>query len=329
MGSSSLARAVVGIFAFTVLLFLFSGFISSALLDAPSLRTVLLLGSFVIIASFGQGIVILLGGLDLSIGSIITLGGVLLGAWVPETNQNITWAIPAILLIGAVFGAFNGFGVAVLGVPAFIMTLATGIIVESLILEFTQGAPAANSAPSLIAAVSNTYWLGIPILVWCIVPFILAAALVQDLSSFGRAVHGLGSNAKAARIAGLRSNWLTISCYAISGFCAALCGCVLLGFVGAPTLSMGDPYTIDSVAAVVVGGSSILGGSGIFLGTVGGALFLGVLSNDMTALGMSAGWRTMIQGAIIISALIVFGALQRGSGTGQLRLLLANLRVKN
>ena len=227
-------------------------------MSAPSLRTVLLLGAFVIIAAFGQGIVVLLGGLDLSIGSVITLGGVLLGALVPESNQNISWAIPAILFIGAGIGVFNGFGVAVLRIPAFIMTLATGIIVQSMIFEFTQGAPAANNAPSWIAAFSNSYWLGLPILVWCILPFIAGAAVFQDLSSLGRALHGVGSNAKAARTAGLRSTWLTVMCYAISGFCGALCGCVLLGFVGSPTLSMGDPYTIGSIAAVVVGGSSIL-----------------------------------------------------------------------
>jgi ribose transport system permease protein len=312
MGNASLTRAVIGVFAATAVIFLLSGRIESGLLSVPSLRTVLLLGSFVIVVAFGQGLVILLGGLDLSIGSVITLGGVLLGAWVPESNQNIAWALPTILLVGSTVGVCNGLGVAVLRIPAFIMTLATGIIVQSMVLEFTQGAPAANNAPSLITVFSNSYWFGLPILVWCLLPFIGAATLFQDMSVFGRSVHAVGSNAKAARIAGLRLNWLMIACYGLSGFCAALCGCLLLGFVGSPTLSMGDPYTIDSIAAVVVGGSSILGGLGSFLGTVGGALFLGVLSNDMTAFGMSAGWRTLIQGAIIIGALLLFGALQRG-----------------
>lgn len=310
MKSTLVSRNVLGVFAITLFLFLASGLIEPALLGAPSVRTVLLLSSFVVLVSFGQGLVILSGGLDLSVGSIITLGGVLLGAWVPESNAHLARAIPAILAIGCGIGIVNGIGVATLRIPAFVMTLAMGIIIQSVVLALTQGAPAANSAPGLIAALSNHYILQIPLLVWSMFLFVVLAAVVQDMSTLGRAVHALGANPRAARIAGLHSNWLIIACYALSGTSAALCGLVLLGFVGAPTLSMGDPYTIESVAAVVVGGSSILGGSGYFLGTVGGALFLGVLSNDMTAMGMSAGWRTLIEGGIIVAALLVFSKIQ-------------------
>lgn len=310
-------RAVLGVFALTAVLFFASGFIEPALLSGPSLRTVALLSSFVIIASFGQGIVILTGGLDLSIGSVITLGGVLLGAWVPQSNAGLWWAVPTVLAIGVAFGAFNGFGVTVLRVPAFVMTLATGIIVQSAVLEYTQGAPQATAAPQLVADLTNASWHGIPIIIYFVAAFIIVGAVIQDMSTYGRSVHAIGANPKAGVIAGLRANWITIGCYSISGFCAALCGIVLLGFVGAPILSMGDPYTMASVAAVVVGGSSILGGLGAFLGTVGGALFLGVLSNDMTALGMSAAWRTLIEGAIIVAALIVFRYVQTGGETGR------------
>jgi ribose transport system permease protein len=310
-------RAVLGVFALTAVLFLLSGGIAPALLSGPSLRTIGLLSSFVIIASFGQGIVILSGGLDLSIGSVITLGGVLVGAWVPQSNLGLWWAIPAILVIGSAFGAFNGFGVAILRIPAFVMTLATGIIVQSAVLEYTKGAPQATAAPQLIADMSDSKWWGVPIIIYFVCAFIAIASLVQDMSTYGRLVHAIGANPKAGIVAGLRSNWVTIGCYATSGLCASLCGVVLLGFVGAPILSMGDPYTMDSIAAVVVGGSSILGGVGTFAGTVGGALFLGVLSNDMTALGMNAAWRTLIQGAIIVLALIVFRSLQGERARGR------------
>lgn len=310
MKSALLSRNVIGVFAVTFLLFIASGLIEPALLGASSVRTVLLLSSFVILSSFGQGVVILSGGLDLSIGSIITLGGVLLGSWVPQSNAHLAEAVPAILLIGCCIGILNGIGVAILRIPAFVMTLAMGIIIESLVLALTQGAPAANSAPGLIAALSDQYIFKIPLLVWSMVFFVILAVAIQDLSTVGREIHALGSNRKAARIAGLHSNRLLIICYALSGISSALCGIVLLGFVGAPTLSMGTSYTIESVAAVVIGGASILGGSGYFLGTVSGALFLGILSNDMTALGMSAGWRTLIEGSIIIMALLVFSKIQ-------------------
>jgi ribose transport system permease protein len=309
-------RAVLGVFALTALLFVASGFIEPGLLSGGSLRTIALLSSFVIIASFGQGIVILSGGLDLSIGSIITLGGVLLGAWVPQSNAGLWWAIPVILGIGFVLGVLNGFGVTVLRIPAFVMTLAMGIIVQSAVLEYTQGAPQAVAAPQLISDLISEKWYDVPIIIYLVVVLIVAGAVVQDMSTFGRKVHAIGANPKAGFIMGLRSNWITVGCYAISGTCAALCGIVLLGFVGAPILSMGEPYTLASVAAVVVGGSSILGGLGAFVGTVGGALFLGVLSNDMTALGMSAAWQTLIQGAIIVAALIIFRSLRAEWGLG-------------
>lgn len=316
MKSTLISRNVLGVFAVTLVLFLASGLIEPALLSAPSVSTVLLLTSFVVLVSFGQGLVILSGGLDLSVGSIITLGGALLGAWVPESNAHLAYAVPVILAIGCGIGILNGIGVAVLRIPAFVMTLAMGIIIQSVVLALTQGAPAANSAPGLVAALSNSHILEIPLLVWSMLVFVVLAAVIQDMSTLGREVHALGANPRAATIAGLRSNWLIIACYALSGLSAALCGIVLLGFVGAPTLSMGDPYTIESVAAVVVGGSSILGGSGYFIGTVGGALFLGVLSNDMTAMGMSAGWRTLIEGGIIVMALLVFSKIQAGGLLG-------------
>ncbi|HET7315041.1 ABC transporter permease [Salinisphaera sp.] len=304
--------ATVGVFIGTVVIFLLSGLIEPGLLGGDSFRLVVLLSTFVIIVGFGQGIVILTGGLDLSVGSIITLGGVLLGSWVPQSNAGLWWAIPAVLLIGAGIGALSGIGVTVLKMPAFVMTLAMGIIVQSAILGYTHGAPAANSAPTLISGVIENSWLGVPVIIVLTLIFVIVGSVIQDKSAFGRLVHAVGSNPKAARIGGLPTGRVIVASYALSGCCAALCGVVLLGFIGAPTLSMGNPYTIESIAAVVVGGSSILGGRGLFLSTVGGALFLGVLSNDMTAIGLSAGWRTLVEGGIIVGALALFKVFETG-----------------
>lgn len=308
-------RSVFIVFASVVVLFLASAAIAPGLIGLESLRTVLLLACFVVIAGFGQGMVILLGGLDLSVGSVVTLGGVLLSGFVPQNDAHIFWAVPLVLCICTVVGILNGVGVTILRIPAFVMTLATGIIVESGVLEFTQGAPAANSAPSWVAALSNDYILGIPWLVWGTIIFVAVGAAVQDLSVVGRIVHCLGANPRAANIAGLRSRLFTVICYGVAGLCSGVCGCLYLGFIGAPTLSMGQPFTIESIAAVVVGGSSILGGVGTYLGTVGGALFLGVVSNDITALGMGAGWRTFVEGAVIIGALMLFAFSGREGGT--------------
>jgi len=266
----------------------------------------LILASFLMVVSYGQGIVILVRGLDLSVGSMITLSGVLVGAWISPTNQGILWAIPLIFMIVTLCGVLNGAGIAWLGVPPFVMTLASGIILYSIVLGFTRACPSKGNAPSFLNGLMLHTTAGIPNIVYLLVVFVIIAILVQHYSSFGRKLYALGSNPKAAYIAGLRTKLVTVAAYGISGFCCSLVGIMLVGYSDAPTLRMGDPYIMSSIAAVVIGGSSILGGKGKYLGTVGGVLLLTIISSLLTALGLSKGWRTVIQGSVIVGALIMF-----------------------
>lgn len=299
-------RMTLAVYALTVLIYIVSFILSPSSLSWRHLMLTMTLASFLIVVSYGQGIVILVRGLDLSVGSMITLSGVLVGAWIGPTNEGFFWAIPLILLILFLLGSLNGAGVAWLGVPPFVMTLATGIIIYSVVLGFTKACPSKGNAPSYLNDMMLHSTVGIPNVVYLLILFIIIAVLVQHFSTFGRKLYALGANPSAAHIIGLRINLLTIAAYGISGLCCGLVGIMLVGYSDAPTLRMGEPYVMASIAAVVIGGSSILGGKGNYVATVGGVLLLTILSALLTALGLSKGWRTVIQGSVIIGALIMF-----------------------
>jgi ribose transport system permease protein len=265
-------------------------------------ETILVLCSFLVVVAFGQGLVVLIGGLDLSIPSVITLGGILTAVWVGADGS----ALQALGVLGvcAAVGVVNGLGVAVLKVPAFIMTLAMGIIIYSLCLGATGGSPNGASPKALTWLMSGRF-MGIPVIVIFTVIGALLAFVVQSRTRFGTRLYALGSNPLAARFAGLRTMRLTVMTYAVCAVLAGITGMLLVGYSNGATLRMGEPYLLPSVAAVVIGGSSISGGRGSFLGTLAGALLLTILDMIISSLGFSQGWRTVISGAIILFAILL------------------------
>lgn len=295
----------VAVFAISIILILCSRFISPALGSWSQVLTVLTLASFLVVLSFGQGLVILVGGLDLSIPSVITLGGVLTTTWVGAGNAEMSIVLlPLILLVCALVGMVNGIGVVFLKVPPFIMTMATSIITASAALGYTSGTPRGASPEALIVLMKASF-AGIPLIVWFLVLFSICGWLFQSRTAFGRRLFALGSSREAARIAGVNVGLVEILPYAISAVCAGFVGMMLVGYANGATLRMGDNYMLPSIAAVVIGGSSILGGSGSFIGTVGGAILLTTLGTVIAAVGIDQGWRTVIEGGIILCALLL------------------------
>lgn len=294
----------LAVFAMSVILILASRAISPAFGGWSEARAVLVLSSFVMAIGFGQGLVILLGGLDLSVASVMTFGGVLTFSWIGASASALVWGLPLVLLITALVGAVNGVGVTFLRVPPFIMTLAVGIIVYSVCLGFTQGTPSGQASP-LLSALYTQRLLGVPLIVSLMPVAALLGQLVQSRTPFGRKLHAIGTSEAAAYIAGLGVRRLTIATYAISGACSGLAGIMMVGYAGGATLTMGQPYLLPSIAAVVVGGTSILGGRGSYLGTVGGAILLTTISTIIGALEMQEGWRIVIYGAVILLALLL------------------------
>jgi ribose transport system permease protein len=304
-GGVSAEAVTIGIvFALSVVLILGSRLISPALGSWNQVLTVLTLASFLIVVAFGQGLVVLVGGLDLSIPALITLGGVLTTTWIGVDGGASAWYLaPAILAIAALVGVVNGLGVTRLGIPPFIMTMAVAIVTASVALGFTSGTPRGGS-PAFLTDLMKGRFLGLPVVVYFVVVFAAVGWTLQARSALGRAFYAVGANPAAARIAGVAVERVTIGAYAASAVCAAIAGMMLVGYANGATLRMGDSYLLPSIAAVVIGGSSILGGSGSFLGTVGGAVLLTTLGTVIAALGIEQGWRTVIEGAIILAALL-------------------------
>jgi ribose transport system permease protein len=290
-------------FVLSGLLVVVSGFISPALGSWSQVDTILTLASFLIVIAFGQGLVILVGGLDLSIGSVIMLGGVMVTAWSGTGYPQFLMILAAMALAAGV-GLINALGVLWLKVPPFIMTMATGIIVASAALGYTKGTPR-GVTPDLFTLLMKSSLLGMPVILIFVGLFVVAGAILQGWTSFGRRLQAIGININAARVAGLSVTRPVVAAYMMSSACAGFTGMMLVGYANGATLRMGDSYLLPSIAAVVIGGSSILGGRGSFIGTVGGAVLLTTLGTVISALGIEQGWRTVIEGCIIVTALLM------------------------
>lgn len=294
----------LALFLLSIALIFGSRFVSPALGSWSQVSTVITLASFLIVVAFGQGLVIMVGGLDLAVPSLITLGGVLATTWVGADNAGALYMLPLILLICAAVGGVSGLGVTLLNVPPFIMTMATGIVVSSVALGFTSGTPR-GASPTIFVELMKAEVAGVPVITIFVVVFALIAAILQSRTAFGRKLYAIGANPRAAFIAGVPVTRSIILSYMASGATAGFAGLMLVGYSDGATLRMGDSYLLPSIAAVVIGGSSILGGSGSFVATVGGALLLTTLGTVIAALGIDQGWRTVIEGSIILIALLL------------------------
>ncbi len=306
-GNAKVSRetiSAVSVAVLCVVILLGSRFISPSLGSWSQVETVLTLGSFLVVLSFGQGLVILSGGLDLSLPALITLGGVLSTAWVGAGNPDALFLLPLVLVGCGLVGSFTAVGVVWLKVPPFIMSMATSIMVASATLGMTNGTTR-GAAPELLTDLMKSQIAGVPASILLLLAFVFFGWVLQARSVFGRHVYAVGTNDQAARIAGIPVTLTQFLPYVISAVCAGFVGMMLVGYSNGATLRMGDNYLLPSIAAVVIGGSSILGGRGTFLGTVGGAILLTTLGTVISAIGLNFGLRTIIEGSIILIALLV------------------------
>lgn len=255
--------------------------------------------------AFGMTFVILTGGIDLSVGSILALSSALTAGFMVGGMNSILAMFQGILL-GALMGAANGVAVAKGKIAPFIVTLATMTIFRGLTLVYTEGKPITGISDSFaFQLVGRGYFFGIPFpVVITVIAFIILYILLRK-TTFGRSVYATGGNEEAARLSGLKIDRIKITVYSISGAMAALAGVILTSRLNSAQPTAGTSYELDAIAAVVLGGTSLAGGRGHITGTLIGALIIGVLNNGLNLLGVSSFYQQVVKGGVILLAVLL------------------------
>lgn len=257
------------------------------------------------ILAIGMTTVILTGGIDLSVGSIVALSSIVAAIFGKE-GSGYPILIPIILgiLTGTAIGAINGFGVAYLRIPPFIVTLSTMTIVRGVALLITNGVPVFGLSAAMISLANGTT-LGLPNLIFFLLSTFLVVLFLLNATVFGKRIYAVGGNEIAARYAGVNARGIKTAAYTICGFCAGLAGVLVASRITSGNPTTGDGYELDAIAAAVIGGVSMSGGKGFLLGTIVGALIIGVVQNGLDILGISTYYQDVIQGVIIFVAVLL------------------------
>lgn len=267
-----------------------------------------------LIVSVGMTLVILTAGIDLSVGSVLALCGAItasmlkFGAELADLNLFIGFtlfgAIAGGILAGSLLGWFNGIVITRFKVPPFVATLAMLTIARGLTMLWTGGFPITGFEGNM--AFIGTGWVfGIPMPVWISIFVVAGAIILTRNTRLGRHIYAVGGNEKAALLSGLNVKRIKITVYAIAGALAAIGGIIVTSRLDSAQPNAGMGLELDSIAAVVIGGTSLSGGKGSILGTVQGALIIGVLNNGLVLLNVSPFWQQVVKGLVILLAVII------------------------
>tara|TARA_R110002126_G_C10490111_1_gene503553 strand:+ start:7515 stop:8495 length:981 start_codon:yes stop_codon:yes gene_type:complete len=294
-------------FGCIIALLLVGSFYSPNFLSPEYLLLQLKVGAFLGVIATGMMLVILLGQIDLSVPWAVSLGAMMASAATAYGPLGEFLAIPFGILCGVTLGLVNGIGVAYLRIPSMIITLAVNAVAQGLMVAYTGGFAPVDSASSAMRFLAAGTTLGIPnaVIVWAITG--AAAVFMLKRTTFGRAIYGIGNRESAAYLSGIPTQRVVMLTFALCGGLAAFGGVLLAGYGGKAAQSMGDAYLLPAIAAVVLGGTSILGGRGNYLGTVAGVILITLLQSILSVMQMAEFGRQIIYGVIIIAMLLLYG----------------------
>lgn len=255
--------------------------------------------------AFGMTFVILTGGIDLSVGSILAFSSAMT-ALIITSGIDPMFAMLLGCLVGLLAGAVNGLLVTAGGMAPFIATLATMTIYRGATLVVTDGNPITGLGDSLMFQLfGKGYFFGIPVpAVTMIVTFVILY-IILNKTVFGRETYAIGGNETAAALSGIKVNRRKIMIYALSGLMSALAGIILASRLDSAQPTAGETYELDAIAAVVLGGTSLMGGKGRIVGTLIGVLIIGVLNNGLNLVGVSSFYQQIIKGLVIVIAVLI------------------------
>jgi len=259
------------------------------------------------IMAVGMTLVILTAGIDLSVGSVLALCGAV-GASLIAAEMPIVVAVGAALGLGAVLGSLSGIIIAKGKVQAFIATLVSMTLVRGLTLVYTDGRPISmgfTDTADAFSFIGTGYLLGIPVPIWIMALTFGAAWYLLRHTQLGRYIYAVGGNESATRLSGINVDAVKVTVYGIAGFLSALSGLIVTSRLSSAQPTAGYGYELDAIAAVVLGGTSLMGGKGTIMGTLLGALIIGFLNNALNLLDVSSYYQMIAKALVILLAVLV------------------------
>lgn len=286
-----------------IVICIFASILSDSFLSISNLFNVIKQITVAGIVGCGMSFVILTGGIDLSVGSIVGLSGAI-AAGIMSTTGNAFLAVLAALGIGILCGAANGFFVAQCDIPPFIATLGMMTLLRGCVLVYTKGAPISIKVDAY-KFIGKGVIAGVPVPVILLLLLYLIAHYLLTQTSFGRNVYAFGGNREAARLSGIRvkqTEWLV---YILNGLMSSIAAVVLTARLGSAQSTSGEGIEMDAIAAVILGGTSLSGGSGFVLPTVVGAMIMGIIDNILTLMNVNPHATNIVKGAVVLIAVLV------------------------
>lgn len=278
--------------------------------------TLLTIAALLGVVAAGQNLVILCGreGIDLSVGGIISFAAFLAGNVMQQQDAYLLQAVGTVLLATFCIGLVTGLGVTWLRIPPLVMTLGMLGVVQGGLVLLTRGVPSGRAAPMLSRIVSEPLLLGLPgiLFIWILIGVVLT--LVLRRTTFGLNVYAIGTNEAAAALAGVPVRLTRTLLFALSGLFAGLTGILLLGYTEYVFIGAGDQYMLPSIIAVVIGGTSLAGGSGGYIGTMAGAIVLILLQSILTTLNIPPFGRQIVFGVTLLGLMLLYGRQRRLRG---------------
>ncbi len=280
---------------------------TAPMLSPPYLLQQLQIGSFLGICAAGMMMVILMGHIDLSIPWTLTASAMM------ATSVGGPWAIPVGLSVGLCVGLVNGLGVAWLRIPSMIFTLGVDSVLRGLMVAHTGGFAPQTAASPLMRFLAADRVAGIPVAIFVWLGVSLLIAGVQTRTGFGRAIYATGAKEGAAYLSGIRTRAVIVGAFVCSSLCAAMAGVMLAGYSAKAYQGMGNAFLLPAIAAVVLGGTHILGGRGRYLGTLVGVILIVFLNSVLSIMQMPEAYRQIIYGVVIVGMLLVYGREGKGA----------------
>lgn len=308
------------IFAVSLLLFILIDLLqinnytnSWVFLSKGNLLNILYQASINAIMAFAMTIVIIIAGIDLSVGSFVSIAGVLLCVLNANLGFNLFFSIFIVLAVGILFGMLNGFIIARFDIPPFVATLGAMIFIRGISNLLVNGEAVFNDSPAFLF-IGNGKILSIPFPIFILIGLFALFHYLLKYSVFGRHVYSLGGNEEAAKLSGVKVGFVKIAVYALSGFAATVSGIILASRLGSGQPLSGNGYELDVITAVIIGGASFAGGVGTITGTLAGAVILGLISNGMNLLSIQPYLQWVIKGSLILLVVVFKQQIEANKG---------------